>query len=475
METVVLPMTLKEIADAVGGSVHDAEPDTVVTGPAQYDSRLLEPGGLFVAFQGQNVDGHDFASRALAGGAVAVLAGRPVGMPAVVVDDVQAALGRLASVLVDRADGDLAVIGVTGSVGKTTTKDLLGQTLGRLGPTVAPPGNLNNEIGLPTTVSRIAPDTRYAVFELSARHVGDVAYLARLVRPRIGVVTNIGVSHLSEFGSLERTTAAKAELVEALPPDGHAVLNADDHRVAGMAARSAAPVTFFGTGGTADVRAEDIRTDPLGRVSFRLCTPAGSARVTLRLIGEHYVSNALAAAAATLPFTDDVAMIADALSGSDRVSAGRMHVSETVSDVTVINDAYNSSPTSTPAALRTAVTLAKGRRLVAVLGHMSELGPDSPQHHTELGSAAAAAGVRYLIGVGNADAGRIVSTAVARGVQAEHVPDAPAALELVRRRWAAGDVVLVKGAHALGLESLAQQLEVDGTTQDHANAERNGK
>jgi UDP-N-acetylmuramoyl-tripeptide--D-alanyl-D-alanine ligase len=471
METVVLPMTLEEIADAVGRSVHDAEPDTVVTGPAQYDSRLLEPGGLFVAFQGQNVDGHDFASRAVAGGAVAVLAGRPVGVPAVVVDDVQAALGRLASVLVDRADGDLAVTGVTGPVGKTTTKDLLG----RLGPTVAPPGNLYNEIGLPTTVSRIAPDTRYAVCELSARRVGDVAYLARLVRPRIGVVTNIGDSHLSEFGSLERTTAAKAELIEALPPDGHAVLNADDHRVAGMAARSAAPVTFFGTGATADVRAEDIRTDPLGRFSFRLCTPAGSARVTLRLIGEHYVSNALAAAAATLPFTDDVAMIADALSGSDRVSAGRMHVSEAAADVTVINDAYNSSPASTSAALRTAATPAKGRRLVAVLGHMSELGPDSPQHHTELGSAAADAGVRYLIGVGNADAGHIVSTAVARGVQAEHVSDAPAALELVRRRRAAGDVVLVKGAHALGLESPAQQLEVDGATQDHANAERNGK
>jgi UDP-N-acetylmuramoyl-tripeptide--D-alanyl-D-alanine ligase len=191
-----------------------------------------------------------------------------------------------------------------------------------------------------------------------------------------------------------------------------------------------------------------------------------------------------------LPFTDDVAMIADALSGSDRVSAGRMHVSETASDVTVINDAYNSSPASTSAVLRTAVTLAKGRRLVAVLGHMSELGADSPQHHTELGSAAADAGVRYLIGlgsaaadagvryligVGNVGAGRIVSTAVARGDEAEHVPDAPAALELVRRRWAAGDVVLVKGSNTLGLQSLAQQLEVDGATQDHANAERNGK
>jgi UDP-N-acetylmuramoyl-tripeptide--D-alanyl-D-alanine ligase len=226
-------MTLTTIADVVGGSVQDGSPGHLVTGPACYDSRLIEPQGLFAAFAGQNVDGHDFVGPAMAGG------------------------------------------------------------------------------------------------EISARHVGDVAYLSRLVRPRVGVVTNIGVSHLSEFGSLEHTRATKAELVDALPADGHAVLNANDARVAAMAVRSAAPVTLYGTSATASVRAENMGTDGTGRASFRLCTRAGSARVRLRLIGEHYVPNALAAAAAVLWFTDDVALIADALSEADRVSAGRMEVIET--------------------------------------------------------------------------------------------------------------------------------------------------
>jgi len=460
----MLAMTLAEIARAVGGSLHDADPAALVTGPARYDSRLIEPGDLFVAFPGEKVDGHDFAARAVAGGAAAVLAGRSVGVPAIVVEDVRAGLGRLARALVDRAD-DLAVVGITGSVGKTTTKDLLGQTLARLGPTVAPPGNLNNEIGLPATVSLITPETRYLVCELGARHVGDVAYLAGLVKPRIGIVTTIGAAHLGEFGSLERTTAAKGELIEALPPDGYAVLNADDARVAGMAARSAASVVRYGTGATADVRAQEVVTDRSGRASFRLCTPVGSARVSLRLVGPHYVSNALAVAAAALSFTDDAELVADALSGADPASEGRMVVSDTGSGVTVIDDAYNASPTSVTAALQTAGLLAQGRRLVAVLGNMGELGPDSAQYHAELGRTATAAGVRYLIGVGNADAGRIVSAAATGGVEAEHVPDAVAALKLVRQRRAAGDVVLVKGSSLLHLRALAKQLVADGNGQ----------
>jgi UDP-N-acetylmuramoyl-tripeptide--D-alanyl-D-alanine ligase len=453
-------MTLEELAAAVGGSLHDADPGTLVTGPACYDTRRLVPGGLFAAFAGNNVDGHDFAARAVAGGAAAVLASRPVGVPAVVVEDVQAALGRLATALIDRADG-LTVVGVTGSVGKTTTKDLLGQVLAERGPTVAPPGNLNNEIGMPTTVTQVTPDTRYLVCEMGARHVGDVAYLAGLVRPRVGIVTAVGVSHLSVFGSLERTVAAKAELVEALPADGHAVLNGDDARVAAMAVRSAAPVTLYGTGPNAAVRAEDVVVDDAGRASFRICTPAGSAPVVLRLVGEHYVSNALAAAAAALTFTDDIASIAAALSRAGRASEGRMQISELGAGVTVINDAYNASPASASAGLAAAARLAGGRRLVAVLGQMNEIGPDSAQHHADLGRSAATAGVRYLIGVGGPDAGRIVTAAVAAGVDAEYVPDAPAALELIRRNWAPGDVVLLKGSSDVGLQAIARRL-IDG-------------
>jgi UDP-N-acetylmuramoyl-tripeptide--D-alanyl-D-alanine ligase len=454
-------MTLAELANAVGGTLCDADPSIVVTAPARYDSRLIEPGGLFLAFPGEKVDGHDYAARAVGAGAAAVLASRPVGVPAIVVEDVQAALGRLASALVERAP-ELTVVGITGSVGKTTTKDLVGQVFGRLGPTVAPSGNLNNEIGLPSTVSLITTETRFLVCEMGARHVGDIAYLTSLVRPHIGIVTTVGAAHLSEFGSLERTTSAKGELIDALPADGHAVLNADDPRVAGMATRSAAAVTFYGLGPTADVRAEDVVTDRRGRASFRLCTPAGSARVSLRLIGAHYVLNALASAAATLPFTDDVELIADALSGADSVSEGRMTVSDTASGVTVINDAYNASPTSVAAALRTAATLAEGRRLIAVLGQMGELGPDSPEYHAELGRVAAQVGVQYLISVGNADAEQIAAAATTSGVEAEHVPDAAAALKLARRHRKAGDVVLIKGTSLLHLQSLAQQLVEDG-------------
>jgi UDP-N-acetylmuramoyl-tripeptide--D-alanyl-D-alanine ligase len=450
-------MTLSEIASAVGGTVRDADPALMVTGPACYDSRQIEPGGLFVAFPGERVDGHDYAARAMAGGAAAVLAARPVGVPAVVVDDVQDAFGRLASAIVGRASG-LTVIGVTGSVGKTTTKDLLGQVLARLGPTVAPPGNRNNEIGVPTNVSLVVPETRFLVCEFGARHVGDVEYLARLTRPRVGVVTTVGESHLSEFGSLANTTTAKGELVEALPADGHAVLNADDPRVAGMAVKSKAPVTFYGTGPEATVRAEDIVVDDDGRASFRIGTPAGSAKVTLRLYGHHYVTNALAASAAALSFTDDVALVADALSNAERVSEGRMQIGHTEAGMTVVNDAYNASPASTTAALRSAADLARGRRLVAVLGQMNEIGPNAPDHHAEVGRAAAAAGVQYLIGVGDANAGQIVIAARAGGVRTAHVPDAATALALIREQWQPGDVVLVKGSNDTGLQSLARSL-----------------
>ncbi|GLZ00491.1 UDP-N-acetylmuramoyl-tripeptide--D-alanyl-D-alanine ligase [Actinoplanes sp. NBRC 103695] len=454
-------MTLQDIGNAVGGALHDAAPGRLVTGVARYDSRLVGPGDLFVAFPGARADGHDFAELAVTRGAAAVLAGRPVGVPAVVVDDVLAGFGRLAATLISRAT-DLTVIGVTGSVGKTTTKDLLGQVLARLGPTVAPPGNLNNEIGVPATVSLIRPDTRYLVAELGARNLGDVAYLARLVAPRIGVVTSVGVSHLSEFGSLENTTAAKAELVEALPAGGHAVLNADDPRVAAMAARSSAPVTLFGTTTHASVRAEHVTVDEAGRASFRLCSPTGSVRVALRLHGEHYVSNALAAASAALTLTDDVAAVADALSHADRVSGGRMHVRDTAGGVTVVDDAYNASPASAIAALRTAAGLARDRRLVAVLGQMNELGPESAGHHTAVGNAAVDAGVRYLIGVGNDDAGRIVAAAREAGVEAEHVPDAATALALLHPRLAPGDVVLMKGSNAVGLQAAADRLIEQG-------------
>jgi UDP-N-acetylmuramoyl-tripeptide--D-alanyl-D-alanine ligase len=455
-------MTLAEIAAAVGGTLHDADPDTRVAALVTFDSRRVEPGGLYVALNGARVDGHDFAGQAVAAGAVGVLAARPVGVPAIVVDDVRAAYGALAGAIVSRVPG-LAVVGITGSVGKTTTKDLIGQVLSRLGPTTAPPGNRNSEVGMPETVSRVAPDARFLVLEMGARHVGDVAYLASMVKPRVGVVLNVGTAHLGEFGSREAIAVAKGEMVEGLPADGAAVLNADDPLVAAMSSRSTAPVVTFGRSSQAAVRAEEITVDALGRASFVLHAPQGDARVALRLHGEHLVSNALAAAAVALHFTDDVVLVADALSAAQPVSEGRMQLTVRADGITVINDAYNASPDSVAAALKTLTAMAQGRRTVAVLGQMNELGDSSTADHIAVGELAAQLGVGWLLAVGNDDAVQLADAASHGGVATMHVPDRDVAGRVLQERLVPGDVVLVKGSNGVGLMPVAEHLAIGPT------------
>ncbi|OJF10880.1 UDP-N-acetylmuramoyl-tripeptide--D-alanyl-D-alanine ligase [Couchioplanes caeruleus] len=453
----MLPLTLAEIAAAVGGTLHDADPQAQVTGLCTFDSRVVEPGGLYVALPGARVDGHDFAVQAIEAGAVVVLAARPLGVPAIVVEDTLAAYGRLATAIVARVPS-LGVVGVTGSVGKTTTKDLIGQVLSSLGPTTAPPGNRNSESGMPENVSRVTADSRFLVLEMGARHVGDIAYLTSLVRPHVGVVLNVGTAHLGEFGSREAIAKAKGELVEALAADGAAVLNADDPMVAAMAGRTAAEVVTFGLGAEATVRAESVEVDGTGRASFTLRTPAGAAKVALRLVGEHLVPNALAAAAVALHFTDDLALIAQALSTAAPVSEGRMQVVESPAGFTVINDAYNAGPVSMTAALRTLTKLAAGRRAVAVLGQMNELGETSTADHVGVGAVAAEVGVDWLLTVGNDDAAQLGRAAAERGVATRHVPDRDAAREALAEQLAPGDVVLFKGSNSVGLMALATTL-----------------
>ena len=294
----MIPLKLTEIAAVTGGTVHDAPgPDIWVTGPAVCDSRQAAPGGMFAAVPGARVDGHDFAAQAFAAGAACVLASRPVGGPAVVVSDVTAALGNLARHVLSRAE-DATVVALTGSVGKTTSKDLLYQVLARHGTTVATPGSFNTEIGLPLTVLRANEMTRYLVLEMGTRHIGDIRYLTSLAPPQVGIVLNVGSAHLGEFGSREAIGQAKAELVQALPDadcGGIAVLNADDDIVAGMARNTSAEIITYGTGRAA-VRATGIRLLG-GRAGFTLRTPAMTAPVALRLLGAHQVHNALAAAA----------------------------------------------------------------------------------------------------------------------------------------------------------------------------------
>jgi UDP-N-acetylmuramoyl-tripeptide--D-alanyl-D-alanine ligase len=443
----MIPMTLAEVAEATGGRVVNADPSATVTGSVEYDSRRVGPGGLFVAIVGERVDGHDFADTALGAGAVGILGSRDTGRPGIVVADPLEALARLARTVVDRL-GDLTVVGLTGSSGKTTTKDLIGQLTARLGPTVAPPGSGNNELGHPYTVLMATADTRYLVLEMGARGPGHIRHLAAVARPRIGLVLNIGAAHIGEFGSVEGTAAAKGELVEALPADGVAVLNADDPLVAAMAARTSARVVSVGESADADVRAVDVAVDERGRASYTLVTSHGSRPVRLAVAGRHQVANTLAAAAVALELGMPLDELADALGSVAVVSERRMDVVDRPDGVTVVDDSYNANPSSTSAALRALAAMGRGRRTIAVLGYMAELGHFEAEGHEQVGRLAAELGVDQLIVVGDEAA------AILRGAAAEAdwkgepvlVPDQRAAVRTLERGLRAGDVILVKGS-----------------------------
>ncbi|MCG6493160.1 UDP-N-acetylmuramoyl-tripeptide--D-alanyl-D-alanine ligase [Kitasatospora sp. A2-31] len=464
----MIALTLAEVAAAVGGTLDGADPATLVTGPVEVDSRKMRPGGLFVAFAGERVDGHDYADRAVAAGAVAVLASRPVGVPAVLVDSVVDALGKLARAVVARAEGT-AVVALTGSAGKTSTKDLIAQLLQRHGETVYPPGSLNNEIGHPMTALRVEEGTRHLVMEMGARHKGDIEYLTSITPPRIGLVLNVGTAHVGEFGSKEAIAEAKGELVEALPAEGTAILNADDPLVRAMAARTKARVVYFGESREADVRAQDVRLDSTGRPSFTLTTPTGSAAVQLRLYGEHHVSNALAAAAVAVELGMSVDDTAEALSEAGALSRWRMEVVDRADGVTVVNDAYNANPDSMRAALRALVSMAgrgpERRRTWAVLGEMRELGEESLAEHDAIGRLAVRLDVTKLVAVGGREAACMELGARNEGSWGEEsvlVSDADAAVELLRSQLRPGDVVLVKASRSVGLEKVAEALLADG-------------
>ncbi|MFD2763201.1 UDP-N-acetylmuramoyl-tripeptide--D-alanyl-D-alanine ligase [Micromonospora eburnea] len=444
----MITLTLAEIAAAVDGRLVAADPAARVAGSVEFDSRKVGPGGLFVAFPGEQVDGHDYAAAAVSSGAVAVLGTREVpGVPMVLVADALDAMGRLARTVVDRLPG-LTVIGLTGSSGKTTTKDLIAQLTARLGPTVAPPGSFNNELGHPYTALQAGPETRYLVMEKGARGVGHVRYLCEVVPPRISVVLNVGVAHLGEFGSVETIALAKGELVEALPADGLAVLNADDPLVDAMATRTEARVVRYGEAERADVRAVDVTLDPRGRPSYTLVTPEGSAPVRLGLTGRHQVSNSLAAAAVARELGMPLAELAAALGELGLVSTRRMDVFERPDGVTVIDDSYNANPASMSVALRSLVSMGGAGRTVAVLGYMAELGDFEREGHQQVGRLAAELGVDRLLVVGEPAAPiHEGATAVSDwGGESVLLTDQAAAVEVLRSELRPGDVVLVKGS-----------------------------
>jgi UDP-N-acetylmuramoyl-tripeptide--D-alanyl-D-alanine ligase len=495
----MIELTVARVAEIVGGRLADISAAdaaaTHITGTVEFDSRAVTPGGLFLALPGARADGHDFAPAAVAAGAAAVLAARPVGVPAIVVPPatgpdagagvlehdtdgagaaVLAALARLAAaVAAELVAGGLRIIGITGSSGKTSTKDLVAAVLAPLGSVVAPPGSFNNELGHPWTVLRADRSTDFLVLEMSARHPGNIAALAAIATPSLAVVLNVGTAHLGEFGSREAIAATKSELPQAVPADGVVVLNADDAAVAAMAEVTAARVVRVSReAGThdVDVWADGVTLDELARPRFTLHTAGGAVPVALAVHGDHQVSNALSAAAVALECGATLEQVAAALAGAGPVSRHRMAVSTRPDGVTVVNDAYNANPDSMRAGLKALAWMARSggahRRSWAVLGEMGELGDDSISEHDSIGRLAVRLDVSRLIVVGS---GRSASAmhhgAVMEGswgAEAVQVPDADAALEVLAAELAPGDVVLVKASNSAGLGRLAEALAGEG-------------
>jgi UDP-N-acetylmuramoyl-tripeptide--D-alanyl-D-alanine ligase len=480
----VIALSVTELAEATGGVPHGIAAHTIVAGPVVTDSRDVEPGGLFVALPGEHVDGHDFAATAVAAGAAAVLAARALvgpdgaALPCVVVPDVEVALGDLARDVLARlrlaatvpGGSGLRVVGVTGSVGKTTTKDLLAQLCGAVGPTIAPVRSFNNEIGLPLTVLRADESTRFLVLEMGASGPGHLEYLTRIAPPDVAVVLVVGQAHLGGFGGgIDAVARAKAEIVQGLLPDGVAVLNADDPRVVAMASLAPGDVVTFGAARGAGVRATDVVVDRAGRARFTLLVeegalagaPASSARVELRLVGEHHVHNALAAAAAALAVGLTLDEVAAGLTGADALSPHRMHVVDRPDGITVIDDSYNANPDSMRAALKALAVLAgRDRRSIAVLGEMLELGDGAREAHDAIGRLVVRLNVGLTVVVG--EGARAIRDGANHegswGDEVVLVDDVDAAAAFLADELRAGDVVLVKSSYGSGLWRLGDEL-----------------
>ncbi|MFJ4170429.1 UDP-N-acetylmuramoyl-tripeptide--D-alanyl-D-alanine ligase [Paenarthrobacter sp. NPDC089714] len=486
----MIAFTAAEIADITHGRLTgsgDIVPVSVVT-----DSREATQGSLYVAKPGEHADGHDFVNAAFERGAVLVLGEREVTgpdgkpYPAVVVDDAVLAMGALAAEAVRRIRAertgrgeDFTVIGITGSAGKTTTKDLLAGILSQAGPTVAPQGSYNGEVGVPLTVFTATADTRFLVIEMGATGLGHIKYLADMVKPDIGVVLVVGTAHAGEFGGVENIAKTKGELVEALGGNGTAVINLDDGRVAAMRSRTTAHVLGFTSSPatTEEVEARNVVVNSEGHPDFQLVLPDGGPAVEVRskLIGGHHITNLLAAASAAFAAGIPAADIAASLSSQSAASRWRMERTERPDGVTIINDAYNANPESMRAALRTLADLGQGRRTWAVLGAMLELGEDSIREHTAVGTQVVRLNISRLVVVGR-EARALYVSAIQEGSwgdECSFTETADEAYELLQRELQPGDLVLFKSSNGVGLRHLGDRIALppraEPTGEDAAN------
>lgn len=459
----MIPVSLNQIAmDTRGRLLAEGSGDTIAAS-VTIDSRTVAGGALFVAIPGERVNGHDFAKAALDGGAAGVLVEDPDRAVAngadparlIAVPSTQDALGHLARASLRRIRevANPLVVGVTGSVGKTTTKDLLATLLEPRGPIIAPPGSFNNELGLPLTVLRADENTATLVLEMGADKIGNLEHLTDIAPLDIGVVLAVARAHLGEFGGIENVAKAKSELVSGILPEGVAILNADDHRVAAMSSKAHKVVTFSATG-SGDVTASDIALGDDGRASFTLGHGGSTASVSLGLVGEHHVSNALAAAAVGIVSGMDLTEIAERLGGVGAASPHRMDVWQS-GDLTVIDDSYNANPDSMRAGIRALSQLGKGPK-VAVLGAMLELGEESDAEHTSVGLELGQLGIDTLVAVG---APALAEGARQADVSAVDVTDIESAWPVVLSLAGQSGTILLKGSNGSKIWQLADRLK----------------
>lgn len=467
-------LTLEEIAKAVSGKLSDESSiaDLKVTGVAT-DSRSVKSGNLFAAIVGQRVDGHDKVAEAISAGAVAALTSKPISQAHVLVspnpdsdlDPVIVALGKLAK-YVRTLNSAQVVVGVTGSSGKTSTKDLIGQVLMQHGSTFAPAGSPNNELGLPLTILQAPTETKYLVAEMGMRGLGHINYLCDIAKPNISVVTNVGHAHIGEVGSIENIAIAKSEIVQNLTDQDFAILNFDDPLVRAMSSKTQAKVLTYGLSSKADVRAIDLTTEPSGTTNFVLCHQQDQVQVKLPLLGEHSVMNALAASAVGLVTGMSLPEIAGALAKVSVKSKWRMEISQLPNSVSLINDAYNANPESMTAALKTLASIETTGRRWAILGAMHELGDQSVAEHDRVGRLVVRLNIDQLVVVGQVAKPLHMGAEQEGSWDGESVwfPDFAQATDYICKRVSSNDVLLFKASRSEEFDRLAELVASEITT-----------
>ncbi|MBU3734471.1 MAG: UDP-N-acetylmuramoyl-tripeptide--D-alanyl-D-alanine ligase [Candidatus Planktophila sp.] len=445
----MITLTAGEIGLLLGGEIY-CDKDLLVSKAPVFDSRKATPGCIFLALKGEAADGHDFAADAYRAGAMFSLTTRRIDGPCIVVKDVIEAVSILAAFVRKRLT-NLKVIGITGSQGKTSTKDLLSHMLSNVGTTVAPKGSFNNDLGLPITLLECDEHTQFCILEMGARHKGDIARLCQIAQHDIGVVLTVGTAHLGEFGSVEGIAETKSEIIQTLRPDGIAILGTYDRYTPAMASLHSGRVINFGNG--CEVRAAEIEIRE-GRPHFELVTPAGRDAVGMRIVGEHHIANALAAAAVGTALNLPIEVIASSLSTADNSSKWRMEIHD-LFGLLLINDAYNANPESMTAALRSLVLFAqeRGGESWAFLGKMHELGESSAQRHAAIGTLAEEIGIDHLVAIGAPEYGASQGQMIVH-----HYASIDECLSMTDH-FSAGDVVLVKASRSEGFEVLAEKLE----------------